>query len=81
MVKFMDLKTWLMPLKKNSELVAVIQRRSRILLIELTIKRNLLGHKTLKRVLRLCMKLLSNTEHPLTTPMESNIIHLIEKSC
>ena len=69
-----------MPLKKSSEHVVEIQRKFRILWIELMIKRNLLDHKTLRKVLRLFTKLLSNIEHRLITPKESSIIHLIERS-
>lgn len=80
MVKFMVLKIQLMPLKKSSELAAVTQRKFRILLIELMIRKNHFHHKTLRKVLRLFMKLLKHIEHLSTTQMESSIIHLIEKN-
>lgn len=80
MVKFTVWKTWLLPLRKNSKLAEVTQRKFRILLIDLTIRKNHLDHKTLRKVLRLFTKLWKHIEHLLTTPRESNIIHPIERN-
>ena len=80
-VKSTVLKTQLLLLKKSSELAVETQRKYRILQIDLMIRRNLFHHKTLRKVSKRFIKLLKLTEHPLTTLMESNIIHLIEKSC
>ena len=80
MVKSTVLKIQLMPLKKSSKLAVETQRKFRILLIDLMIRKNHFHHKTLKKVLRLFMKLLKHIEHLSTTPMESSIIHLIERN-
>lgn len=69
-----------MPLKKSLQLVEETQRKSRILLIELTIRRSHFHLKTLRKVSKLFTKHLMLIETLLTIPTESNITHPTERS-
>ena len=80
MVKFTGLRIQLLLLKRSSKLAVETQRKFRILQIDLTIRKNLLDHKTLRKVLRLFTKLLKHIELQSTTPTESSIIHPTERN-
>lgn len=80
MVKFMVQKIQLMLVRKNSELAVEIQRKFKILLTELMIKKSHFLLKILKKVLKLFINLLRHTKHLSITPMENNTTHLIERS-